>query len=51
VTLRDHPGVSRMFDGLDLAEPGVAKASLWRPETDEEKSTPTVLWAGVGCKR
>jgi O-methyltransferase involved in polyketide biosynthesis len=50
VTLRDHVGVSRMFDGLDLAEPGVAKASLWRPETDAEKATPTVLWAGVGRK-
>jgi O-methyltransferase involved in polyketide biosynthesis len=50
VTLRDHAGITRMFDGLNLVEPGVVKASQWRPETDAEAATPTVLWAGVGCK-
>jgi O-methyltransferase involved in polyketide biosynthesis len=50
VTLRDHAGITRMFDGLNLVEPGVVKASQWRPETDSEAATPTVLWAGVGCK-
>src|ERR1700722_6378579 len=50
VTLRDHAGITRMFDGLKLVEPGVVKASRWRPETDAEAATPTVLWAGVACK-
>jgi hypothetical protein len=39
-----------MFDGLKLIEPGVVKASRWRPESDAEAATPTVLWAGVGSK-
>jgi len=50
VTLRDHAGITRMFDGLKLVEPGVVKASQWRPESDAEAATPTVLWAGVGSK-
>jgi O-methyltransferase involved in polyketide biosynthesis len=50
VTLRDHAGVTRMFDGLKLVEPGVVKASQWRPESDAQAATPTVLWAGVACK-
>ena len=50
VTLRDRAGVTRMFDGLELVEPGVVKASRWRPETDAEAATPTVLWAGVARK-
>jgi hypothetical protein len=50
VTLRDHAGITRLFDGLELVEPGVVKASRWRPDTDAERSTPTVLWAGVASK-
>ena len=45
VKLRDHAGISRMFDGLELVEPGVVKASQWRPESDAQAATPTVLWA------
>jgi trans-aconitate methyltransferase len=51
VTLRDRTGVTRLFDGLDLAEPGVVRASEWRPDTELEAATPTVLWAGVARKR
>jgi O-methyltransferase involved in polyketide biosynthesis len=47
VTLRDHAALTRLFDGLELVEPGVVKASQWRPESDAEAATPTVLWAGV----
>jgi O-methyltransferase involved in polyketide biosynthesis len=50
VTLRDHAGVTRMFDGLKLVEPGVVKASQWRPESDAQAATPTVLWAGAAGK-
>ena len=50
VRLRDHAGVARMFNGLELVEPGIVKASQWRPDTDAERTTPTVLWAGVARK-
>lgn len=50
VTLRDHAGVTRLFAGLELAEPGVVRASLWRPDSAAEAATPTVLWAGVARK-
>jgi O-methyltransferase involved in polyketide biosynthesis len=51
VTLRDRAGVTRLFAGLDLAEPGVVRASEWRPDTELEAATPAVLWAGVARKR
>ena len=50
VTLRDHAGIAGLFDGLELVEPGVVKASHWRPESDAEAAVPTVLWAGVARK-
>jgi len=50
VTLRDHAAVTRLFAGLELAEPGVVKASLWRPDSPAQAATPTVLWAGVARK-
>jgi hypothetical protein len=49
-TLRDMAGVTRLFDGLDLVEPGVVLASQWRPRSDIEAATPTGLWAGVARK-
>ena len=50
VTLRDHAAVTRLFASLELAEPGVVKASLWRPDSPAQAATPTVLWAGVARK-
>jgi O-methyltransferase involved in polyketide biosynthesis len=50
VTLRDHAGITRLFAGLELVAPGVVKASQWRPESDAQAATPTVLWAGVARK-
>jgi hypothetical protein len=50
VTLRDKAGVTGLFDGLELVEPGVVLASQWRPDSDIEAATPTVLWAGVARK-
>jgi len=46
-TLRDRPGVTRLFDGLDLVEPGVIRAAEWRPDTDLEAASPAALWGGV----
>jgi O-methyltransferase involved in polyketide biosynthesis len=50
VTLRDLAGVTGLFAGLDLVEPGVVKASQWRPDSGIEAATPTVLWAGLARK-
>jgi len=49
-TLRDRAGVTSLFAGLQLVEPGVVKASQWRPDSPIQAATPTVLWAGVARK-
>jgi len=50
VTLRDRVAVTRLFDGLDLVEPGVVRAPGWRPDSDLEAASPAVLWVGVARK-
>jgi hypothetical protein len=50
VALRDHAGVTRLFDGFELIEPGVVRAPHWRPDSDLEAASPAVLWAGVARK-
>ena len=49
-TLRDRAGVTRLFDGLDLVEPGVVRVADWRPDSDVEAASPTGLWGGVAAK-
>jgi trans-aconitate methyltransferase len=49
-TLRDRAGVTRLFDGLELAEPGVIRAAEWRPDTAAEAASPAALWGGVARK-
>jgi trans-aconitate methyltransferase len=49
-TLRDRAGVTRLFDALELVEPGVIRAAEWRPDTDAEAASPAALWAGVARK-
>ena len=49
-TLRDRAGVTRLFDGLELVEPGVIRAAEWRPESEEEAASPAALWAGIARK-
>ena len=49
-TLRDRAGVTRLFDGLELVEPGVIRAAEWRPDTDLEAASPAALWGGVARK-
>jgi O-methyltransferase involved in polyketide biosynthesis len=49
-TMRDHAGVTRLFDGLELVEPGVVRVSAWRPDSDLEATRPTGLWGGVARK-
>jgi O-methyltransferase involved in polyketide biosynthesis len=49
-TLRDRGGVTRLFDGLELVEPGVIRAAEWRPDSDLEAASPAALWGGVARK-
>ena len=49
-TLRDRAGVTRLFAGLELVEPGVIRAAEWRPDSDLEAASPAALWGGVARK-
>jgi O-methyltransferase involved in polyketide biosynthesis len=49
-TMRDRAGVTRLFDGLELADPGVVRVADWRPDSDLEAASPTGLWGGVARK-
>jgi hypothetical protein len=46
----DREGVTRLFEGLELAAPGVVRAPEWRPDTELEAASPAVLWVGVARK-
>jgi DNA polymerase III psi subunit len=50
VTFRSQAEVAPFFAGLELIEPGMRNVPDWRPETDEEASSPAALWAGVARK-
>lgn len=50
VTLRDKAEVTSLFGDLELVEPGVVRASEWRPDSEFEAAAPNVLWAGVAGK-
>jgi S-adenosyl methyltransferase len=43
VTHRTQAGVVRFFDGFELVEPGVVPVPQWRPASDLEAASPTVL--------
>ena len=49
-TLRDQAGITRLFDGLELVEPGVVRVTEWRPDSQLEAGSPTGLWGGVARK-
>jgi hypothetical protein len=49
-TLRARDEVAAFFDGLELVQPGMVNAPQWRPETEEEASSPAALWCGVARK-
>jgi SAM-dependent methyltransferase len=46
--LRNKEQFRRFFEGLELVEPGVVSAPLWRPATDS--ATPLDVLCGVGRK-
>ena len=49
-TMRDRAGVTRLFGGCELVEPGVVRVAGWRPDSDFEAASPTGLWGGVARK-
>jgi hypothetical protein len=50
ITLRPRAEVAGFFDGLELVEPGMVHASLWRPVNESEANGPAAIWAGVARK-
>ena len=49
-TLRDREQVTRLFEGLELVEPGVVQISKWRPDSEVTARMPAALWGGVARK-
>jgi hypothetical protein len=48
VTPRTHAEVTRFFTGLDLVEPGIVRASEWRPDPAFDVGTTTsTMWSGL----
>jgi hypothetical protein len=50
VTFRTRAGVLRLLDGLELVEPGLVPVPQWRPASDLEAASPTVMWGAVARK-
>ncbi len=53
-TLRTHEEIARFFDGLELIDPGLVRAPLWRPEDPEDLMADApehyIGLVGVGLK-
>ncbi|MDN3352801.1 SAM-dependent methyltransferase [Actinomadura sp. DC4] len=48
VTPRGFADVARFFDGLELVEPGIVRASEWRPAPEYSVGTTvSTMWSGV----
>lgn len=50
VTFRDRAAVTRLFDGLDLVDPGVVRVSAWRPNSELVAKAPGSVWGAAGRK-
>ncbi|MEV6207821.1 SAM-dependent methyltransferase [Kitasatospora sp. NPDC051914] len=51
LSMRSKDRVLKFFDGLELLEPGLVTAPLWRPDTAPSPTDAEVgIWAGVGRK-
>jgi hypothetical protein len=49
-TMRDRAAVTRLFDGLELLEPGVVQPQQWRPEPGVLSPPQVTAWCGVARK-
>jgi hypothetical protein len=50
VTFRGQQQVRRLFDGLELVDPGMVPVPQWRPGSEAEAASPAALWGGVARK-
>ncbi|RJO79356.1 hypothetical protein D5S18_03265 [Nocardia panacis] len=53
IHFRDRRGITAMFEGWDLVEPGVVELPLWRPESERDRHEQpgrSLGLAGVGRK-
>ena len=51
---RSHAEITDLFDGFDIAEPGIVATSVWRPESPTDTSDDpgrAGIYAGAGRKR
>src|SRR6266568_3456194 len=48
--LRPRAAVLRVFDCVEMLEPGVVRVQEWRPDTEAEAKSPSNMWGGVGRK-
>ena len=48
---RSHAEVTRLFDGLELLDPGVVPVPRWRPASELEAKAHSAMWGGVALKR
>jgi len=51
MTLRSRADLSRLFDRVDLLEPGLVSCSRWRPEPGTAGPVEVTHFGGVGRKR
>jgi hypothetical protein len=49
-TYRSKADVERLFEGLEMVEPGVVPIPQWRPDSETAAQTPAAMWGGVGRK-
>ena len=49
-TLRDRAGVTRLFEGFELVEPGVVRTAEWRADSAHQAASPAAVWCGVARK-
>jgi S-adenosyl methyltransferase len=50
-TMRDRAAITRLFEGLELLEPGVVQPQQWRPDPAILGPDQVTAWCGVARKR
>jgi O-methyltransferase involved in polyketide biosynthesis len=51
LNLRTQAEIMPVFDGLEMAEPGIVRAPAWRPDPGEPTVDPELVWSIVGVGR
>jgi O-methyltransferase involved in polyketide biosynthesis len=48
---RSRPEIARLFDGLEMADPGLVYTTQWRPEGPALPPSLALAYAGIGLRR